>query len=533
MSLLADLKMYGRFAGGLRGFLRQSISLEGARALVRQRLAEREANFLRLVEKGIFGYPRSPYRPLLKLAGVEFGDIRSLLSELGLDDTLRALHAAGVYITYEEFKGRKPIVRHGQLIQAQPEDFDNPFVSRHYQAESGGSTGAGTRVTHDLEHQAALAPHHLLFRQANGLLGLPSIVWRGILPDASGLNNVLRGVYIGQPPEKWFSPIGHRDVRPSLKYRLATYYTVLAGRLLGAPIPWPEVVPIDQAVVVARWVAQTLKARGGCLVLTTVSRALRACLAAREAGLDLSGAAFIIAGEPVTEAKAREISRSGAHYFSTYGFTEAGRIGMGCAHPADQTDVHLLSDCFALFAHSRPAPYSDVEVPAFNVTSLLPTAPKLLLNVESDDYGAVETRQCGCPLGSLGLTTHLRGMRSFRKLTGEGVTLVGSEMIHILENVLPARFGGSPLDYQLMEEEDEQGFTRLSLLIDPGLSIAAEEDVLKVVMEALAHGSAGADSARAIWQQAGTLRVRRAAPVWTARGKLMPLHIARNGDRST
>lgn len=71
----------------------------------------------------------------------------------------------------------------------------------------------------------------------------------------------------------------------------------------------------------------------------------------------------------------------------------------------------------------------------------------------------------GCPLEDLGLTDHLRQVRSFSKLTGEGVTLIGSDVVHILEEVLPARYGGSPLDYQMMEVEDEDGFTRLWLLV--------------------------------------------------------------------
>jgi hypothetical protein len=148
-----------------------------------------------------------------------------------------------------------------------------------------------------------------------------------------------------------------------------------------------------------------------------------------------------------------------------------------------------------------------------------------MLNVESDDYGVIETRSCGCPLESYGFTEHVRHIRSFRKLSGEGVTLVGSEMLHILEEVLPARFGGSPLDYQLLEEEDEQGFTRLSLLINPKVEIENEDEVIAAVLEALRHGSVAADMARAIWAQAGTLCVKRIAPVWTAQGKLMPLHM--------
>jgi hypothetical protein len=99
-------------------------------------------------------------------------------------------------------------------------------------------------------------------------------------------------------------------------------------------------------------------------------------------------------------------------------------------------------------------------------------------------------------------------------------------MIHILEEVLPARFGGSPLDYQLLEEEDEQGFTRLSLIVSPGIEIADETEVVEAVLDALGRGSGAAEVARANWSQAGTLRVKRMEPIWTGRAKLMPLHIA-------
>src|SRR4030042_2429064 len=81
LNILADLKMYSRFAWGLRGFLRHTISLEEATPLVQQRMAEREENFLRLVKKGIFGYPKSPYLPLLKLARCEMGDIENMVRD--------------------------------------------------------------------------------------------------------------------------------------------------------------------------------------------------------------------------------------------------------------------------------------------------------------------------------------------------------------------------------------------------------------------------------------------------------------------
>ncbi len=526
MGFISDKKMYVRFALGLRKFLRQPLTLDAAQALIKRRLAERDDNFLRLVERGIFGYSRSPYLPLLKLAGCELGDIKNLLRVKGLEPTLHTLRDAGVYISFEEFKGREPMVRGGQEIPLTAHSFDNPFLSRYYRTESGGTTGAGTRVETDLEHLAALAANMMVTRHAHGVLDVPTAIWRGVLPDGSGINNLLVSAHLGRYPRKWFSPYISRDLKPSLKYQTATYGTVIIGRLWGKPLPWPEHIAIDNAIAVARWAAETIKSDGACLVFSPVSRALRVCLAARDAGLDLTGATFVIAGEPPTPAKVKGITASGAKYFPTYGLAESGRMAMGCCNPTDCNDLHLLKDAFAVIQKPRQVPGSEIEVAAFNVTSLLLTTPKLMLNVEIDDYGIIEQRACGCPLEELGLTDHIRDIHSFRKLTSEGVTLVGSEMIHILEDVLPSRFGGSALDYQLLEEEDEQGFTRLYLLINPTIEIADENAVIETVFAAMGESSIGADSARAIWRQAQALKVRRGYPVWTARGKLMPLHIA-------
>jgi hypothetical protein len=175
----------------------------------------------------------------------------------------------------------------------------------------------------------------------------------------------------------------------------------------------------------------------------------------------------------------------------------------------------------------REVPGFDLEVDSFHYTTLLPSAPKLLLNVETDDYGIVETRACGCLLDSFGFSTHMREIRSFSKLTGEGVTLIGSAMERILDEELPGRFGGSPLDFQLVEEEDERGFTRLTLLVHPRLTLPDDAVVIGAVHEALGRLGGMAEVSRGLWTQAGTLRVRREAPRMTARGKLLPLHARR------
>jgi hypothetical protein len=525
MGLLGDLKMYARFASGLRGFLRHTITLEEARAIVQQRLAEREANFLRLVEKGIFGYPRSPYLPLLRLAQVELGDIQDMVQRRGLEDTLRALREAGVYVTFEELKGREPMVRDGRVIPVHTADFDNPYLRRYYEAESGGTTGAGTRATVDLDHLAELTAHYMLVYEAHGILRVATAQWRGILPDSSGVSNALRHARYGHLLDKWFA---FQAVRSPLKFRLATRFLNWITRLYGVPIPRPQSVSLHQAVVVARWAGRTLQQQGACLVRAPISLALRVSLAAQKEGIDLTGATFMGSSEPPTPAKVAGITRSGASYVPAYVSVETSTIGLGCAQPTGPNDLHFLKDMLALIQYPRQVPGSKTMVDAFHFTSVVLTAPKMLLNVETDDYGVVERRSCGCPLEGYGLTEHIRDVRSFRKLTGEGVTLVGSEMVRILEEVLPARFGGSPLDYQLQEEEDGLGFTRLSLLISPEVEVADEAAVVDTVLEALAHSDYPADLARATWSQARSLQVKRMDPVWTHRGKLLPLNLARH-----
>jgi hypothetical protein len=531
VSLFGDMKMYARFAWGLRDFLGHTITADEARAIIKKRMTEREANFLRLVKLGVFGYPRSPYLPLMKLAGCEMGDVESMVRAKGLEPTLHALRDAGVYIGFEEFKGRAPIVRGGRTIAASAHNLDNPYLTRSYTAETGGTTGAGTRVETDLDHIAAQAPYLMLTQQAHGVLNAPAVLWRGVLPDGSGINNLLRAARYGRYYDKWFSQLALNDSSVSFKYRAACQSTVAIGRLLGKPLPWPEYVPLENAIVVARWAADAVKTHGACLVACVVSRALRACIAARDAGISLHGVTFMIAGEPPTPAKVKGIESSGARQFPTYGTAESGRIGMGCSHPAECNDLHLLKDAFGIIQKPRQVPGTDIEVDAFNVTSLLPSSPKIMLNVEIDDYGVIERRSCNCPLEELGFTEHIRGVRSFRKLTGEGVTLVGSEMVRILEEVLPASFGGSPLDYQLVEEEDERGFTRLRLLIDPRVKIEDEQAVIDTFYQALGKSSVAADAARSTWHQAQILRLERSRPIWTARGKLMPLHLARRTSK--
>jgi hypothetical protein len=525
MSILSDLKMYTRFIWGLKSYLGHTISLEEAKKIVKKRLEERETNFIRLVRKGIFDYPKSPYLPLMKLAQCEIGDIEKMVKGRGLENTLRSLREAGVYVTFEEFKGREPIVRGGKTIPVEAKDFDNPYLSHYYEATSGGTTGAGSRVAIDLDHLAAITPDIMLSNDAHGVLYLPTCIWYGTLPVSAGIGNLLRGAIFKNIPQKWFSYITKENFKPALKNQIATYYTLLMGRLFGLPLPWPQSLTLNQAALVAHWAKETIMIHGPCLIRGHVSMIVRVCLGAQEEGIDLTGVTFVIGGEPPTPAKVREITKTGARFAPSYWFNEAGPVGFGCANPIDCNDLHFFKDRLALIQYPIQVPGFEVKVNAFCYTSLLPSTPKIILNVENDDYGDIETRSCGCPMEEYGFSEHLRHVYSYRKLTGEGVTLVGSEIIKILEEVLPVRFGGSPLDYQLVEEEDEHGFTRLSLLVNPNVEIRNETEMIQTILEELGRSSVAADLARTIWDQAKTFRIRRMNPIWTARGKFIPLRL--------
>lgn len=517
MSWFAEVGMYLRFSAALRGFLRHTMTLDQAREIVQQRLASRGETFLKVAGRSIYGIPRSPYLALLRHARCEFGDLQTLVRKAGLEGALETLRDQGVYSAFEEFKGRAPIARPGLELPVTAHDFDNPFLVTHFVAESGGSTGVRTRVPHDLDQYASLSPLTMVARAAYDALDAPLAVWRGILPDGSGINNILYAAYYGRPPEKWFSPFKPFGAK-NPKYTLATYYFCVQSRLYGSRIPFPEFVPAEQAVVVARWAAGAARRHGKSVVSTTVSRALRTSLAAQENGIDLTGVVFFGGGEPVSPDKARGIEKSGARLAPQYAMSEAGRIGNGCPRALDCTDVHLAKDSFAI-----------IRSP-FHITTLLTSAPKIMLNVEMDDHGTIEDRECGCLWGELGFTTHLRGIRSFKKLTVEGATLLATDMIRILEHDLPARFGGSPLDYQLIEQEDDGGLTRLFLVIDPAVTIAAEQEVVAEVMRALRKKSAAADAARAVWAQADSVRINRMKPIQNGHGKISPLHVLQ-GER--
>jgi hypothetical protein len=518
-----DLRMFARYVAGLRSFLRRPLSPEECRRRIQQQLWNREDSFLRILEKGIFENARSPYQKLLGHAGIAFPDVARSVRREGLERTLEELHAAGVYVTLDELKGRRPILRPGLRIPVRPHEFDNPVLARHYEARTGGSRGVGSRLVIDFDLLTHEAAHYAVYLSAFDVADRPSATWRAIPPNASGMKLVLRYAKLGKAMERWFTQ-NRFTLRPrDLKPFLFTSYAVYGSRLWGRPLPVPEHVPLTKAERVARWLAAKRQRGTPALLDTSASSGVRVCLAAKQHGLDIAGTFFRFGGEPYTPAKARLVAESGSRAACHYSMGEIGHIGLACAAPAGLDDVHLLEDKVAVIQRHRPVGADGRSVGALYHTTVLPSCPMLMLNVESGDYGVLEERRCGCPVGELGFHRHLHGIRSYEKLTSEGIAFLGTELLRLLEEVLPASVGGNATDYQLVEEE-EQGLPKVSLLVSPRVGEVDEQAVVATALRVLAAYPGGELMAEH-WRQGGTLRVLRREPYVTGGAKILPLHI--------
>jgi hypothetical protein len=185
--------------------------------------------------------------------------------------------------------------------------------------------------------------------------------------------------------------------------------------------------------------------------------------------------------------------------------------------------VHLWDDLLAVIQPDPPAPAAGLPADTLLFTSLRATAPLLLLNVSLGDRGVLGPRACGCPLEAGGWTRHLHTIRSFEKLTAGGMTFLDVDVVRVLEDVLPARFGGDATDYQLVEHAG--GSTaRLALRVHPRVGPLDPALVTAVFLAALGAGSPTARLMQAAWGEAGLVAVERRPPATTGAGKILHVH---------
>ena len=465
---LRDLAIGLNFLRRLPAHLRHPLTLAEADALVRERRARRTHTFLALMKRAVYEHSGSPYRRLLDAAAVAYEDVERLAHREGVEATLAVLFRQGVYLTSDEFKGRTPVVRNGVEIAVDPDRLRNPLAELHVTARSSGSRSGGTPVLIDLAYVRDCAVNTLLFHAARG--GERWVIADWEVPGGGAMFRLLKFACIGDPPARWFSHVdpGAPGLHP--RYRWSARTLIWASRAVGRPLPPPLHVSPERAVVIAQWMASVLRSGRTPFLFTFPSSAVRVCQAAHAAGIDLPGArSSRSAGSRLRRHASATIARVGANAAPRYGSIETGPIGYACLAPQAPDEVHVLDDLHALIQRPADAGHDTLPENTLLVSTLRPAAPFIMLNVSMGDQGSMSARACGCPLEEIGWTTHLSGIRSYEKLTGAGMTFRDTDVIRILEEVLPARFGGAPTDYQLVEEEGESGEPRLRLLVHPAV----------------------------------------------------------------
>jgi hypothetical protein len=347
------------------------------------------------------------------------------------------------------------------------------------------------------------------------------------VPGSWTMSLLLRLVSCGLAPARWFSQVDASAPGLHPRYRWSARAMRWSSVLAGAPLPPPRHVPLEAPLPIARWMADVLATGRTPHVWTYASSATRLCRAAADAGLDLRGARFSVSGEPATPAKLAAVRQVGAEIVPRYGASDCGQIGFGCLAPTAPDEVHWLSDLHALIQPGNDSPDPRLRPDLLLMSSIRPTARLILLNASLGDQGVVTRRACGCPFERLGWTTHVHAIRSDEKVTAAGMSFSDAELVRVLEEVLPGRFGGTPTHYQLLEDETHDGQPRLRLLVHPLVGPLDDRLVVAAFLDAIDQGS-GVERLMALtWRDAGVLRVERRPPVSTGTGKILHLHVDR------
>ena len=517
-----EARVAWRLVRGLVPLLSHPVDLPRARAVLRDRLERRAADLLWIARHAIYERPSSPYRRLLDAAGCAYADLERLVAREGVEGALRELLRNGVYLTVDEFKGRRPVRRGPLTLETSPDALRNPWSKFHLPSRTSGSRGAATPVLVDLDFIRDRAVNTAITIAARGGGDWSHGFWAfpAARPSCESSNSAPSA---RRPPVgslKW--PWGH----PAFTLAIAGAPARSAGRALS-PVrdPGAEHVPFDDPAPIVRWLTETRQAGRVPHLHTFASSVVQVCEAARDAGVDLGGVQFTLASEPTTAARLAAVRRTGAAAQPCYAITDFGIMGYGCLSPGAPDDVHLFHDLNAMIQPDAALPALPAR--SLLVTSLRRTAPFILLNVSAGDLAVTDRRQCACPLEAAGWPEHLHSIRSFEKLTAGGMTFLDTDLARVLEEVLPEHFGGGPTDYQLAEGESDGGRPTIRLLVHPRVGPVDAVAVARVFLDAIGSGSGAEKVMQLAWREARFLSVERQPPRLTPLGKVLHLHTDR------
>jgi hypothetical protein len=504
-------------ASQIRGFLAKPLTLDESMEFVELGVRQREKRFIHKLKRSVYGNPASPYRTLLEMAGCELRDIESLVTREGIEGSLNSLARAGVFMTFDEFKCRTPVIRGSRTFQPKPEDFDDPNMRAESQGMTGGTTGNPVRTRWSFAQTAQMAPHWCVFFAANDCLGVPLLFWRPGHAGVSGSH--LACAKFGQRTEGWFVS---QEMTNPVDRLYANCVRWVGQRFAG--FPRPTNVPYHGADPVVDKVVDLLSRSKAVCLNTVPSAAVRLSRAAEKRGVDLTGLICMLGAEPLTDARRMAIEACGASAVPLYGSNEATWVGGQCSSPRYADEVHVLRGSYAVIPGQSPDdPAGDGASPLL-FTSLAPITPKILLNTDIGDRGVLGERRCQCLYDQLGCHQTIHHIRSADKITGFGVTFWVSDVHDVLETAIPRRLGGAPGDYQLVEYDSAEGLPVYSLVAHPRLATISEQGLIDLFLAELAQRKPYYGFMTSIWAREKVLHVRRQAPIATARGKILPFH---------
>lgn len=502
---IASLFRSFRVAAGLPAFLRRPLDPSQAKAIVAQRMRQRDQRFLTAVGASIYDFEASPYLPLLRQAGCDRAELQRRVNSDGIETTLRRLAEQGVRISLEEFKGLQSIER-GSLVRPTSErDFDHPQHRRgSLDSSTSGSRARGTRVGYNWPLITEHAVSESVLWQLHQLDSKALILWLPPLPSIAGMQYALMSLKWRHPPAQWFSPVDLSRLPRWSTQRLGNRYLLSACRWLGHPLPAPEFIDFDAAATVARAVVR----HAPCVLRTYASSAVRVARAAIDRGWRLDGCTMLSGGEPLLDSRRAVIEASGANVFSRYSATEAGLIGASCPYRDTTDEMHIYQDRIAVIEFEG----------RLLVTTLSPHASKVLLNVDIGDQAVLRHKACACWLGQIGMTAHVASVRSALKFTAEGMNVVGAALERLINDVVVGAGGGAD-DWQFREEISAEGSVRVAIVIDPALGPIDEHALHQKVLQQFVDAGPGGALTAEIWNRAGTLLIERQKPQVSARHK--------------
>lgn len=496
--------------------LRQPLTVQAARVIVRRRLERREADFLSLMRRNVFGNRASPYLPLLRRSGCEYGDLAAMVQKDGVETALQRLLHEGVYLTVAEIKGNHPAVRGNVEVAA---DLARLRTPAWWVSEPSGPDGAPrwTALYRAMLTDAAVSA--ILFIDARGGAAWHHATWNFVRLSTNILW-LLRLTGPGYSPDRWFTRI---DPAQFPTHRAIARLTGWLAAAVGGRIPPPQYASQENPEPIIEWIVERRRAGGTPHLQSTASALVGLAQTALRLGHDLDGVQLLPSAEPLTPARLTALRAAGATAVSSYGAKEAGQIAWGCVRPTASDDMHFTDDRFAMIQPGTHGDRTGLAPNALLFSSLRAAWPLVLLNVSLGDQATIERRDCGCPLGEAGWNVHVRDVRSFDKLKVASFALDPAALVKLLEQELPARFGGAPTDYQILEEDAEvvAGHQRIRLLVHPGVGPVDTRAVTEAFLNTTRASGPLID---AIWRDPRWLSIERRAPHVSAGGKVYHVH---------